>query len=146
MYYHECLANIIVSKTIEEVEAVFENIAEEEREETLAEVFKILSKIEKPKPLGMEVSYHKPKVTARLCRRGGKFLLLRNNRLTEYKHLAEALYEFEIARMMYGRKALSTTAITGDSLSRKMNFVRSLKAEYHVPKEIKICISAEDAI
>ncbi len=146
MYFHECMANILMSKTLAQVEGALNNISELDREQVMAEVFKILRDIPRPKPYGDAVLYQKPRVSSKLRLRDGKYLLWINNRLVECKQLDEALYHFVLEKILHGPDALTTRAISGDPLSRKINFVRHINVGYHVPKEVKRCTIADDAI
>ena len=146
MYYHEYLANILVAKSLASAKSTLDNIPEHDRELVMDEVFKILRGIKHPKPYGDAVTYNAPRVKAKLQKRGKTYYLWLNNRLVEYSSLGEALYAFEIEKILRGKEALITTVFTGYPLFRKSFFVKSLVPEYHAPKEVKRCTFADDVI
>ena len=146
MTIYRSIAEKLLTFSLLEAESALEAIPEDERELVLNEIFKVLNKVKHPKPYGDAVTYKAPRVNAKLQKRGAKIYLWLNNRLVEFSRMGEALYAFEIEKILRGKDALNTKVLTGDTLSRKMNFVRAVVPEYHAPKEVKRCSFAEDVI
>lgn len=144
--HYSNIARQMLTFTAEETESVLKGFSEQAREFILREIFSHLREASKaPKGNKPHVSYIQPKVWGMMREKGGRIALLLNGKVAVYNTMKEALWAFEIERMIHGEHSLTTEVITDNRLAADRAVVRSFKPIVPKKKEVKICISAESA-